>query len=213
MSVGTAWTDEGVTGLWVANYKLNGPHRGFNLKFNLAEKTESEAKTIATDLGKKIRAILPGDCEIFYATISKTDTRRDSRYIPDCVGGGQSLISAGPDVPTECNHERDSLRVRFESAGPQPVTRLFPMIPDTEVEGQELANAITAVTEMPPSNPTVPVAFIDWAANFNTLLKTIVYSTHHVKTPATPGGVYTYYAWNAAYPGALSTKKGGRDFF
>lgn len=212
MSVGTAWTPEGVTGLWNLKFKINGPYHGFTENFHLAEKTEDEAVTIGTDLGKKLKAVLPGDCEIFYATVSKSDRRRDSRFVPDVIGVGQHLLSAGPDVPATVNHESDALRVRFESAGPGPVVRKFPCVPDVEIEGQLLANVITPVSVFPPSNPTVPVAFLDWAANMLTYMKTIVYSTHHVLTIDEPGGVYTYYAWKKAYPGAVSTKKGGRDF-
>ena len=213
MPTGTAWTDEGTIGLWKAVFKMNGIYHGFPLSFHLAEKTESQARTIAEDIGAKLKIILPPSAEIFYATIAKTDTRKDSRFIPGAVGPGVAQVSAGPPiVPMTLNHERDCLRVRFESLGPQPVTRLFPLLPDEQVEDQELVNPIDAVTDIPVANPAVPTNLTAWATNYNVLLKTLVFSTHHVKTHDTPGGVYTYYTWNAAYPGAIGTKKGGRLF-
>lgn len=212
MPTGTAWTPDGTIGLWDMNFKINGPYRGFNLKFHIAEVDEATAITAAGEVGAKMLCILPGDAEIVYATVAKTDNRRDSRFVPGCLGVGKHLLSAGPDVPATCNHERDALRVRFESAGPGPVVRLFPLIPDDQVEAQLLANPVAPITAIPGALPTTPIAFLDWAANFNTFLGTIVYLCHHVLVHDTPGGVYTYYAWKKAYPGALSTKKGGRDF-
>lgn len=213
MATGTAWNDGGAVGLWAFNLKVNGPRRGFNLKFHITEKNEADAKLVAQDIGAKFLFVLPGDCEVIFATISKDDSAKDSKFVPSCLGDGLYQSSAGPPIVLgTVNMERDSLLVRFESAGPNPVSRLFPCLPDDRVVKQALATPIDPVTAIPVANPAVPTDATLWEDNYNILLQTLVLSTSHVKVGHVPGGVYTYFPWNAAYPLRIATKKGGRDF-
>jgi len=197
--------------LWRVNYKINANYRGFNQKFHFAGVDLPTAISRANLIGAYLRAIMPTDAEIFFATVSNDNTLRDGKYCPNAIGNG-TYVPSGPNPPsTHPDLDRVCVQIRMESDGGVVPIKICP-IPDEFVTASEVTELITAVTSKPNAAPAAAGSGANWAANFNLLMQAITYYSHHVKSGHAPGGAYTYFDWSAAFYVRVSTKKGAHIF-
>jgi len=202
----------GVGTLWSLNIKINSERKGFNEKFWLAEKTEAEAKTAALAICAQRKKLLPSNASIFFATISKNDTNRDSRFLSTALGDG-SYVSAGVDPdPSVYDYANTALLVRCENTNGTSITRKFVCIPDEIVTDGALVSSITPITSTPVAEPAADAVDATWYAKFNRMLGLLAFYTSHVQGGHLPGGPYTYFAFNAMYAMRIGQKKGARVF-
>jgi hypothetical protein len=212
MPTGTAWPNGGNLALWHLNYKINTDERGFNMGFMVAEVVEATARAVGTDLGKRILALLPSDAEIFYASMSRDDHAKDSRFMPDVIGPGTYTLTGSSPPPSTYDFPRTSLLYRLESTDGQAVTRKFCPLPDDKVNKAALITPISNVVGVPGALPALPLITDAWELIFLNFFKAVVLQTHHVYRAHAPGGAYTYFPWINCYPLRIGSKKGGRVF-
>jgi hypothetical protein len=211
MATGPNWNAPGATiGLWKLNFKINTARRGFNMGFHIAEANEATAKTKANKLALHLLAVLPTDSEIVYATISKDDTKKDSRFLRDALGVGKAK-DTGP-VDTEYDFARTGLLIRFEHAGGAAVPMKLAPLPDSVVTDGDIIDALDDVVDYVGALPADPTVFTVWKTNYASLVKVIILNTNFVKAGHPPGGEYTYFSWQSAFPLRIADKKGGRVF-
>lgn len=212
MSVGTAWPNVSNLALWHLNYKINTDGPGLQIGFKVAEAVEADAKVVALKIGAHIKAMLTTDCEIFYATMSRDDHKRDSRYLPGACGVGTFEPADDPTPAGLYDEARTAMLFRLEDSDGNEVTMKHAPMPDSQVAGGKFANLITAVTGVPGALPADPAPGDAFAAIANNFFKTLVKGTHHVVGGHAPGGVYTYHSWLNCYAMRIGKKKGGRAF-
>jgi len=206
------WTNGTAGRLWSANFKINSNERGFNMKFYFAELDEATVKSNANDLAARIKALMPVDSEIFYATINNDNGVRDSRFLKDALGAGVYVTpGGGSPPPTKYDFSRTAFLFRMEHAMGGSVTRKFSCIPDEVVAGGVLTSALPFVATLPVGS--VPAAgAADWVTEMLNFMKAIGNTTVALKSGHVPGGVYQYAAWTGAYGLRIGDKKGGRLF-
>lgn len=198
--------------LWKLRVKINTPDGGLNWSLHMAETAEASARSIAGDVCNRLRAIMPSVCEIFAATISKDNTKKDSRSLPEAIGPG--LYGQGGVSPPASTYNRfdDSILVRLENDdGGQVACKIAP-VPDAIIVAGDIADPITNVSGIPvgvvPATAAQPVVY---KTEFNNLMATIVKYCHHVSTKNhVPGGAYTYFPFKNAIVQRVAKKKGGR---
>jgi len=194
--------------LWHAIYKINAGEWGFNMKFHMAEIDEATARSRGIEIGQRFRKVMPTESEIFFAAISKDNSKKDSRFLRAATGDGQHLVS--PATTSTWDNARSSLSVRFEDDQGGEVTRKFAPIPDSVVTGGQLASPMDDI--LPPAMGPVPAAGagVDWYAEYKNLLLYLCLNTHRVVAGHPPGGAYEYFPWVGAYPLKISVKRGAR---
>jgi hypothetical protein len=203
-----------VGNLWKLLFKLNVADVGFNESWHILGATSDEARTKATAIATARRRILPSDSEIYYATISNDDSKRDSKYVPSSLGAGLfALPIVAPAVvaaPSVVNDARTAIRIRFEHDGGGEDTRLLVGVGDTVVTSNDLV--------APPTDLTAVFAGADPDAGDLTVFKTQLenfikiiskYAVHVVSGHA-PGGAYTTNVYTSAFYRGIGKKKGGR---
>lgn len=198
--------------LWHLNLKVNTPKRGLNMKFHMAEVTEATARTQAIALCARLKHLLPTDAEIFFATISKDDHKKDSRFVPEALGAGSHIVAGVSPPPSVYDFPTTSLMVRMEHADGSSVTRKIGPLPDDIVDDGEIILAVSNVTTVPVAAPAAWAGGDLWAATFNNFMKELMLFTHHVQSGHAPGGPYTYFAWTSMFALRIGQKKGGRVF-
>jgi hypothetical protein len=202
----------GAQPLWHLNLKINHGRRGLNCKFHVAGGTETEVRTKAIEIATRYKWIMPTSSEIVFATISKDNTKKDSRLVPGCLGPGLSPeavevpADSVPDLPTT------SLLIRMEHEDGGSVTRKIGPVIDVFVADAEAVAAIADVTSMPLVLPPASAAADAYALRVNKLMQVLVMNTNHVVSGHAPGGEYTTFLWTAAYFIRVGQKKGGRVF-
>jgi hypothetical protein len=197
--------------LWKANLKINTDERGFTFGFHVINASETAARTAADDIAKRYLALMPKSAEIFFATISKWDSKRDSRFLPNSIGQGQFVEDEGPPEVSDYDISRTSVLIRLEHDGGGSVTRKFCPVPDSIIFGGKPVDAIVPVTTlMPPA--AAPGAGADWHSEFTNFMQALIYSTTHIESGGSPGGPYTSRVYTAAYAIRTGVKKGGRVF-
>lgn len=212
MPQGAAWPNGGNLALWHANFKINTEKKGFNLKFNIADKVEADAKVAALDLAGRVKALLTEDAEIFYATLSRDDHKKDSRYLHTAIGAGTYNIVAPPGDPTTYDNAPTALLFRLEMTDGSEVTRKFAPLPDPAVLGGNLVAAIAPIIGTPGAAPAAPAGGDTFAERFNKFMGAVLFYTHAIESGHTPGGVYNYQAYINAFALRVGVKKGGRVF-
>lgn len=209
MAVGTNTTPNF---LWKLRVKINTPDGGLNFSLHRAESNEADARAAFLDICNRLRAIMPSTCEIFMATMSKDNTKKDSRLIPEAIGDG--LYGQGgvdPD-PTTYNRFDDAFLLRFENAEGGEVPLKLAPIPDLEIVAGEAAHIPDSVVGTPAGAlPAIGAQPVTFKTELENLMKAITKNCHHVVTKNhTPGGNYTYFAFENAHFLRVAKKKGGR---
>ena len=214
MASGPNWGDPlapNAQGLWNLNFKFNTDQNSFNMKFHLAEKTEAQARAIGIDLSARLKCVMPQDCDIFDAIMSKENTVKDGRYIPEAIGPGLFISLLVPPKSTY-DFAKTALLVRFEHAGGSSVTTKFSMLPDEKVDEARLVLPITPTVGTPLALPAAPLAADPWELTFANLLAAITMQCQNVNANRVPAAPYTYFQYQNAYPIRIGAKKGGRVF-
>ncbi len=198
--------------LFKATFLINGPSKGFTDSYHLlgADYTVAVPKAIA--LAGFLRAILPGDCEIFYARVSRDDSARDGQYVPDAIGGGQYITALGPPaVKGVVNTDYDHALMRFENTEGGWISPKIGPLPDDVVNGGLLGAFKPAnVIGTPGAAPAAVADFTAFATNFNKLMQAIAFYTIYVRSGHVSGGPFQYAPWLNAYCLRTAEKKGGR---
>lgn len=212
MATGGNWAAGSGVGLWHINFKINTPDRGFQDKFHVAEMSQGAVLSIAADLALRIRYMMPPDSEIFYATISKDDHKKDSRFVRDALGVGLLQVTGTPAVDTTYDFARTAMLIRFEHAGGSSISRKFAPIADEYTEEGDLTDPPDDIIGIPGALPAAPTVTTAFKTNLEGLMGAIMKQTHHVQSNHVPGGAYTYFAWENAFYLRVASKKGGRVF-
>lgn len=202
----------GVQPLWHVNFKINTLQRGLNSKFHIAGGSESEARAKAIEIAIRLRWIMPTDARIFFATMSKDNHKKDSRFIPDALGPGLSPEASEDPADSVYDWPTTSLLVRFEHEDGGSVTRKLGPLVDVKVEEGDLLAAVAAVVGMPGAPPAATVAGDAYAVKINKLMQTLMLNTDHVISGHAPGGDYVTFKWTSAFALRIGQKKGGRVF-
>jgi len=209
---GPKWEVGNATALWHLIYKINSPDGGFSQKFHMAEATESAVKVAAVDLAGRIKAMLPRDCNVFYATISRDNIDRDSRFIEAALGDGTYALDAPSVADSIYDYKRTALLLRFENEIGGMMSHKVCPVTDALIEEGELLLPPVAVVGKPVAAPAAPVEFEAFATTLNAFMQAVCFYCHHVVAGHDPGEAYTYYNILNSYFIGVTSKKGGRVF-
>lgn len=199
------------TTLWKANLKINTDERGFTFGFHIVNASEALARTAANDIAQRYLALMPKSAEIFFATISKWDSARDSRFLPDAIGPGTYEEDAGPPILSDYDLARTSILIRLEHSGGGSVTRKMCPVPDSIIYGGQTVDTIEPVIGLAPPAAAAGAA-ANWHAEFTNFMQALVYSTVHIASGGAPGGPYTSTPYANAFAIRAGVKRGGRVF-
>lgn len=202
----------GVQPLWHVNFKINTKQRGLNTKFHIAGGSEAEAKTKANELATRLRWIMPTDANIFFATLSKDNHKKDSRFLKDALGAGLSPEAAETPADSVYDWPTTSLLIRMEHEDGASVTRKIGPLVDVKVEEGDLLAAVLPQEGMPGAPPAATIAGDTYAVKLNKLMQIIMLNTDHVVAGHAPGGDYVTFKWTSAFALRIGQKKGGRVF-
>ncbi len=202
----------GVQPLWHVNFKINTKQRGLNTKFHIAGGTETEVKAKANEIATRLRWIMPTDAEIFFATLSKDNHKKDSRFLKDALGAGLSPEAAETPADSVYDWPTTSLLVRMEHEDGSSVTRKLAPLVDVKIEEGALLAAVDPVIGMPGALPAATLAADTYAVKLNKLMQVLVLNTDHVVSGHAPGGDYVTFRWTSAFAIRIGQKKGGRVF-
>ncbi len=202
----------GVGILWSLNLKINSDQKGFNEKYWIAEKTEADAKTASLAICAQRLKLLPTNAEIFFATMSKNNSTRDSRFLHTGLGVGTYQFGDPTPVDTEYDYAGTSLLIRMENESGSSFSRKICCVPDNIVEGGTLVSSVSPVTSTPLALPAADAVDATWYAKMNRFMALLCFYTHHVQSDHAPGGPYTYFAFTSAFAMRIAQKKGARHF-
>jgi hypothetical protein len=205
---------DGLVGsLWNLNIKINSSDQGFQDKFHIVNSDPAAAKVSAIAVATAYRRILPADgCEIFYATISNYNTKRDSRYLRSATGPGLFLTSTGPDVGAKYDVAQTMMKVRMENSDGGAVPIKVGPVPDAIFTGGAVVPTINDVVATFAGADPVAGDLTDYGLQMENFLKILTKHTVYLKSTAIPGGAFTYWPWVAAFPMGPGKKKGSRSF-
>lgn len=199
--------------LWKARFKINTPDGGINFTLHMAETIEADAKTRAADIANRLKSIMPSTCELYACTISKDDTKKDSRLIPNVIGPGLYGIVDDTSDETVYNRFNDAILVRFENVDGGGTTMKICPIPDSIIANGSIVLPISAVTDFAPAVAAGAAQPVTYATEFTKLMHAIGKYCHHVKVANhVPGGTYTYFPFSSAVVKRVGGKKGARVF-
>lgn len=199
--------------LWWAHFKVNCNNKGYQMKFPIVNADPVAAKASANSIAEAYKRILPGDGEIFYATVNNYNTARDSRFLRASLGAGRFITAAGPPaVPASFDTSFASIKLRLEDSNGGFVIRLINPIPDTVVTDEQVTNALTDVTATFAGADPVDGVLTDYVAQFLSFAQVLTKHSVHVLTGAVPGGAFKYWPLTGAYALGISKKKGSRAF-
>lgn len=201
-----------VGSLWHANFKINCHNKGYQSKFPIVTADPDIAKASAISIATAYKRILPMDAEIFYATVSNYNTRRDSRFLRAALGAGLFIgLGVAPD-PTTFDTSFASIKLRLETDTHTSVTRLINPVPDAVLTDEEIVPAITDVSATFAGVDPVEGDLTLYALQFENFMKILTKHCKHVYSGAVPGGAFTWSPYIAAMPVGVSKKKGSRAF-
>ena len=199
--------------LWILRFKVNTPDGGLNWVLKMPATTEANAKAKAILISKHYRAVMPSTCEIYRATISKSNSTKDSRIVKDAIGDGMYLQSGVGPAATVYNKFDACVKVRFEDEDGSGVTFEIGPVPDTIIQGGEFPLAITSVDDMTAADPADPVQDVVYAAAFRNLMLLVGKYCGRIEAKTNvPGGTYKYSKFKTAHVIGVGRKKGGRVF-
>ncbi len=199
--------------LWKLRFKVNTPDGGLNMLLQMAEISEATALTQAADIAARYRAIMPSTCAIYSATLSKSNTKKDSRIVTAAIGAG--LYGQGGVDPEESTYNRfdDACLMRFEDADGGGITLKIGPVPDDFIEAGDPAAAVASVIDMSAALAVTAVQPVVYQTELKNLAHAIGKYCHHVESANNiPGGTYTYFPWVRAHFKRIGEKKGGRVF-
>ena len=148
MSIGTNTTPNF---LWKARFKINTPDGGINFSLHLAETLQADAITRVQDIANRLLSIMPSTCALYACTISKDDSKKDSRLVPNVIGPGLYGITAPGDPETTYNQYVDCILVRMENVDGGGTTIKIGPVPDAIIGNGEVILPITSVTDFAPA--------------------------------------------------------------
>lgn len=201
------------TTLWKGNLKINTDERGFNFKFFINNATEATARGDAADIGKRYKAIMPPTGQVFYASLHRLGSERDSRYLHEAVGFGTYDPEETPtDLPSDYDFSRTAVGIRLETAEGDFVLRKVCPIPDEIIFGSTIIDQFNPITSPPADPATAPGAAVDWKTELENLVKKLMLKTVHIKTKKGPDGLPVVRSWQRGMLLRVGQKKGGRVF-
>lgn len=208
-----AFPPDGVAGtLFSLNFDINYPRGSTSLKLHLVGADYAAVVPAAEKIATALRRCMPMDSEIFFASVNKDDSKRDSKFVPGCLGDGL-FVGLDALVPTVCNQGYDAILVRTENSDGGNVPLKIGPVPDEVIVSGEIAVAMTAVTTTFVGVDPTTSAATDYALQFVELLKLISKYCYHIRTGHAPGGVFTGFAITALYPMRAAKKKGRKHSF
>lgn len=197
--------------LFHLNLKINTNEKGFPLKFHLKGADYAAVVPNALLVAQYLRHTLPMDADIFYATVTRDNSARDSRLLRGAIGAGTFEEAAGPPItPANYNRPEDASLVRFENTEGQNITYKIPCIPDIIVNDAALQGGAVADVVGMPGVLAAPAAGLDWFLNFNLFMKSVVKYCIYVKSSHGPGAAFDFAQFENAYFLRTGVKKGGR---
>lgn len=208
-----AGINDGLAGtLFKINFKINTEDHGFNESWHVQGGDVAAARTKAIAIATARRRIMPADCEIAYATMSKDDSKRDSKFIPEARGAGLIIGTGVSPPPTTVNDDKTAVKIRFENDGGGSETRLLVGVPDGEVTSNALVNLPTDVTATFAAADPAEGDLTLFALQLTNFMKIITKHAINVRAGHAPGAVYTWWPYTAAYYVGIGKKKGGKIF-
>ena len=167
----------------------------------------------AISIATAYRRILPTDAEIFYATISNYNTKRDSRFLRNALGLGRFITAVGPPiVDSAFDNSFVGIKLRLQNSDGGSVTRCINPVPDAVLTDEAIVPSITDVDATYAGADPVDGVLSDYAAQFLSFMQVVTKHSVHVLTGAVPGGAFQYWPIVGAYPIGVSKKKGSRAF-
>lgn len=209
-----AFPPDGVAGtLFSLNFDINYPRGSTSLKLHMVGADYAAVTPAATKIATAYRRVMPMDSEIFFASLNRDDTKRDSKFVPGCLGAGLFVgLGVGPP-PTECNQGFDAVLVRTENSDGGNVPLKIGPVPDAVIAAGELVPTMTAQEGTFAGADPNTAAATDYALQFLELIQLITKYCYHIRTGHAPGGVFTGFAITAAYPLRAAKKKGRKHSF
>lgn len=198
--------------LWKGNYKINTDERGFNFSVHCVATLDSDARIKFNDLGARMKLLLPKSAEVFYASFTKWDSKRDGRFLADCVGPGSFVEDDGPPELSDYDFARTCINIRMENDNGGIATLKWAAVPDSIVYGGRVTDTIAPVIGVPAGAVPDPGAGADWFNEFTNFMAAIVKNFTHIESGGLPGADYVPRAYINAYAARVSQKKGGRVF-
>lgn len=205
---------DGLVGsLWHANFKVNCFNRGYQSKFAIVTADPEIAKASAISIATAFKRILPVAAEIFYATISNYNTKRDSRFLRGALGSGRFITAVGPPVvESSFDNSWSGIKLRLENSDGGAVTRIINPVPDAVMTDEDIVPTLTDVTATFAGADPADGDLTNYGDQFLSFAKVITKHSVHVMTGAVPGGAFQYWPIVGAYPVGVSKKKGSRAF-
>lgn len=207
-----AFPPDGVAGtLFSLNLDINYPRGSTSLKLHLVGADYPAVITPAVKIATALRRIMPMDSEIFFASVNNDNSKRDSKFVPGCLGDG--LFVGLGEEPTVCNQGYDAVLVRTENSDGGNVPLKIGPVPDEVLASGEFTLPLTAqAVTFAGADPNTAAA-TDYALQLLELLQLITKYCYHIRTGHAPGGVFTGFAITAAYPLRAAKKKGRKHSF
>lgn len=199
--------------LWKVRFKINAPDGGLNFMVQMAEVVEATAITNATDIAARLRAILPSVCDIYSATISKSNSQKDSRMLPDAIGPGEFGQGGVDPVASTYNQFTDAVLMRFEDADGGFVPMKIGPVPDTFIVAGGPSNPVLSLSDPSIAVPATAVQPVTYQTELKNLCHAIAKYCHHVQSKNNiPGGAYKFTTFTKVHFKRISKKRGGRVF-
>lgn len=198
--------------LWKLRIKINTPDGGLNFLCHLPDMSLVLAKAAALKICIAYKALVPSTCEIKRATISKSNTNKDSKLLKNVIGDGLygGIAADPPVVPTVYNRYTDCIKVRFEDTDGGGVTMKIAPVPDTIILGGGIPLPIDSVEDMTVADPAAPVQPVLYSTAFKNLMILIGKNCCRVEAKTNiPGGSYKYAKFDTAHVLGVGGKKGG----
>lgn len=197
--------------LWYVRFKINTPNGGFNLKLSMPNTTEINALLQGNKIADHYKYLIPSTCEIIRATISKSNTAKDSRILKAALGDGKYLQNGVAPPATTYNLASDTIKVRFEDEDGSGVTMKLGPVPDTIIGNGEVILPIASVTDMTAPDPVPIITDVVYATAFAQFMLLIGKYCARVEAKTNnPGGAYNFSKFKAAHVIGVGKKKGGR---
>lgn len=201
--------------LWKLRFKVNTPDGGSNLLLHLPDMTLVAAKAAALKIGIAYKALIPSTCELRRSTISKSNTKKDSKLLKSLRGDGLygGIAADPPVVPTVYNNAENCIKTRFEDVDGGGVTLNIGPVPDAIITAGDIPLPIASVEDMTVADPAAPVQPVLYSTAFAALMLLIGKYCCRVESKTNvPGGDYLYARFESAHVLGVGKKKLGRIF-
>jgi len=205
--------DDGDPGtLFHLNLKVNTEFRGFPYKFHLKGADYAAVMPGAIAIANQMKGWMPTDTEIIYATVTRDNSDRDSKFVRGALGSGVFAQTGTPPPAEVFDNPRSALLTRFETDSGLSLSRKFSTLPDEVLTDGSLVADIPDITATPLAAPAAVAATDTFAQAFNKFLQAVAFYSVFVKAGHAPGGVYRWEKFSGVFVLRQSAKKGGRVF-